>query len=77
MAFPQDVVFGALYRAGARCECKRTTCGHMGRCNEFLVAQAWHAHHRLSQAAGGSDGLENCEILCMPCCNNSQSYDRS
>lgn len=73
MAFSQDVKEQAYRRAGGKCECRRTVCGHSGRCNKSL-AGGWHAHHKLSQAAGGSDGLENCEALCIPCHKNTGSF---
>ena len=55
MAFSQGVKEQAYRRAGGKCECRRTVCGHSGRCNKSL-AGGWHAHHRLSEDAGGSDG---------------------
>jgi 5-methylcytosine-specific restriction endonuclease McrA len=76
MAFPQDVKDRAYRRAGGKCECARTVCGHKGRCNASL-ADGWHAHHVTSQDAGGSDGIENCEALCIPCHKKTASYGRS
>jgi len=72
MAFSDDVVGQAWSRAGGRCECRRTTHGHTGRCNKELVwanrgregRGAWEAHHISSS---GGDTLSNCEILCWDC----------
>jgi len=75
MAFSDSVVLDAWKRAGGKCECTRTTHGHVGRCNKQLVWEnrgrdgrgCWEAHHKTSVAAGGSDSLSNCEILCFDC----------
>lgn len=80
MAFPLSVVQQAWQRAGGKCECKRTICGHTGRCNKQLVWEnrgkegargAWEAHHI---TAGGPDTLSNCEILCLDCHKKTQTY---
>jgi hypothetical protein len=76
MAFSQEVKDRAYRRAGGRCECTRLNCGHRGRCNASL-ANGWNAHHILSQSAGGYDGFENCEALCIACHKNTASYGRS
>ena len=74
MAFSQQVKDDAYRRANGRCECTRAMCGHpYGRCNVDLRV-GWHAHHRVSQAAGGADTLTNCEALCVPCHQNTRSY---
>lgn len=75
MAFSQDVKDRAYLRAGGKCKCRRSSHGRSGRCNASL-AREWHAHHIASQAAGGSDGVENCEALCIPCHENTRSYGR-
>jgi hypothetical protein len=84
MAFPQAVIDAAWKRAGGKCECTLNTCPyHTGRHNKALDPQnrtegmKWHAHHILSQNAGGSDGLQNCLILCIPCHEYTKSYGRS
>lgn len=73
MAFPKETKNEAYFRAKGKCECKRADCGHKGRCDKGL-ASGWHAHHVTSEKAGGSDGLSNCEALCIPCHQNTQSY---
>jgi 5-methylcytosine-specific restriction endonuclease McrA len=73
MAFSEEVKAQAYRRAGGKCECRRATCGHAGRCNKDL-SRGWEAHHILSVAAGGTDGLSNCEALCIPCHENTKSY---
>jgi hypothetical protein len=76
MAFSDETVKQAWERAGGKCECQRTTHGHVGRCNKTLSWDsrgresdwgAWEAHHRVSIQSGGSDDLSNCEILCWNC----------
>ena len=70
MAFSDDVVLQAWNRAGAHCECKRTSHDHsFNRCNKVLTWSsrgregigAWEAHH-INRF--GPDTLSNCEILC-------------
>jgi 5-methylcytosine-specific restriction endonuclease McrA len=75
MAFPQSVTDAAWRRSGGKCECTRAGCKHTGRCNTTLTK--WHAHHVVSQNAGGADTLANCEALCVPCHENTASYGRS
>ncbi len=84
MSFSPEVINAAWKRAGGRCECILATCpSHGGRCNKALDPQnrtegmKWHAHHVVSQSAGGSDGLQNCLILCVPCHEHTKSYGRS
>jgi 5-methylcytosine-specific restriction endonuclease McrA len=36
----------------------------------------WHAHHVTAVASGGSDALSNCEALCIPCHESTQTYGR-
>jgi 5-methylcytosine-specific restriction endonuclease McrA len=72
MAFPKSVTDAAYRRAGGKCECTRSSCGHTGRCNKTL--NKWHAHHITSVAAGGADTLSNCEALCVDCHENTRSY---
>jgi 5-methylcytosine-specific restriction endonuclease McrA len=77
MAFSPEVKAQALTRAGFRCECNRLACTHMGRCNAVLGLGRWHAHHKHAFVLGGSDTLSNCEALCIPCHERTQSYGRS
>ena len=77
MAFSTATKQAALVRAGYQCECRRLSCAHYGRCTASLVSGRWHAHHKTSVAAGGSDTLDNCEALCIPCHENTRSYGRS
>ena len=83
MAFPQSVVDDAWERSGGKCECRRTTHGHNGRCNNQLnygsrgndnSPGCWEAHHIVSVDSGGSNTLSNCEILCCPCHKKTQTY---
>jgi 5-methylcytosine-specific restriction endonuclease McrA len=80
MAFSQEVINQAWRRAGGKCECTLGACNHNGRCNKMLDPQnkiedrKWHAHHIISQEAGGSDTVDNCRILCVPCHEKTRSY---
>lgn len=82
MAFSQETLNQAWHRAGGRCECVLEKCGHAGRCNKELDPQnatsgkKWHAHHIVSQDAGGSDEPSNCQILCVECHENTRSYGK-
>ena len=76
MAFSEDVKTKAYQRAGGTCECRRTACGHTGRCNAPL-GRSWEAHHLKALLAGGADTLDNCEALCTKCHANTRSYGRS
>ena len=80
MAFSDQTVLQAWQRSGGRCECTRSTQGHVGRCGVRLgwearghekVLGGWEAHH---VAAGGPDTLSNCEVLCIPCHKKTQTY---
>ncbi|MGD9497364.1 MAG: HNH endonuclease [Armatimonadota bacterium] len=79
MAFPESVVRQAWDRSGGRCECKRTTHRHTGRCSKTLRWESrgtqgpygWEAHHI---TAGAPDTLSNCEILCQLCHKATQTY---
>jgi len=78
MPFSEQTKGAAWARSGGRCECTRMCFSHMfNRCNQVLVPGNWHAHHRLSQLAGGADTLDNCEALCVNCHQNTHSYGRS
>lgn len=79
MAFTQETKNAAYTRAGGKCECTMTTCSdHWAgvRCNKSL-SNGWHAHHKTSQLAGGTDDLGNCLAMCIPCHENTRSYGRS
>ena len=79
MDFSNDTVRQAWDRAGGNCECRRSICGHTGRCNKSLLwdsrgsesENGWEAHHINSN---GDDYLSNCEILCQECHKKTQSY---
>ena len=89
MAFSETTVRQAWARSGGRCECQRKSCGHgtySGRCSQLLLwdmrgndysSYGWEAHHKTAVSEGGGDYLSNCEILCMECHKNTDSYGRS
>lgn len=77
MAFSDLTRQQAFARAGGMCECTMTVCNHIhGRCYAPL-GWDWHAHHRHSQAAGGSDSLSNCQAMCVSCHERTRTYGRS
>lgn len=82
MTFSQKTISQAWRRAGGKCECTLKNCGHTGRCNKVLdpqnstLGKKWHAHHVISQEAGGSDEPSNCLILCTNCHENTGSYGK-
>jgi len=86
LAFSDSVISEAWKRSGGKCECNRSTCGHgYYRCNKSLdfnsrgkdyAAGGWEAHHKTAVAAGGSDTLSNCEILCISCHKNTRTYGK-
>jgi len=63
MAFSESVKDSAFKRSGGQCECRRTTHRHIGRCSTNITRYGAEYHHIVSQNAGGSDGLDNCEAL--------------
>ena len=86
MAFSSSVIEAAWQRAGGRCECRRTYCGHSylrcykpldwyARGNDYAPG-GWEAHHKTAVASGGDDTLSNCEILCISCHKNTYTYGR-
>ena len=68
MAFSEQVKRAAFKRSRGRCECTRKDHRHLfGRCALSLFFQSSaEFHHRHAQAAGGHDGVSNCEVLCRP-----------
>ena len=85
MAFSKETIDAAYIRSQSKCECNRSICGHYYQCAKPLnynaqgkdfYAGAWEAHHKLAISSGGSDGLSNCEILCIDCHKNTGSYGR-
>ena len=74
MAFTDLIKDGAFRRSNGQCECRRTTHGHIGRCPAIITRHRAEYHHVVSQDAGGSDGLENCEALCTTCHQKTRSY---
>lgn len=72
MAFSNATVLAAWQRAGGRCECGRSSCGHgPWKCGKVLnwksrgndyAPGGWEAHHKVAVSSGGSDSLSNCEM---------------
>ena len=60
----------AFKRAGGRCECEMTVCGHSGRCSAVLRGP-WELHRR---KAGGPYELGNVIAMCQTCHRNTRTY---
>lgn len=77
MAFSAVVKDKAFRRSGGRCECRRATHLHFfGRCSATLTRSTAEFHHVTAKSVGGSDGLANCEVLCVKCHRLTPSYGR-
>ena len=76
MAFPDSVKDQAFQRSGGRCECRRETHGHYGRCSTTVTRHGAQYHHIIAESKHGPDTLSNCEVLCVPCHKKTQSYGR-
>jgi 5-methylcytosine-specific restriction endonuclease McrA len=76
MAFSELTKHQAFVRSGGRCECKRRHAHHYGRCTSRISRATAHFHHITAQSVGGSDGLFNCEVLCVRCHQLTSSYGR-
>ncbi len=75
-----EPVENAWMRSRARCECRRASHGHRGRCGQVLVWEhrrqatsrgAWEAHHTGPPSAAGWQAVQQCEILCWACYQQS------
>lgn len=76
MAFPQSVKDEAFSRSGGQCECQRSGHRHSGRCPTTLTQTSAQYHHKTAFAVGGRDVLSNCEVLCLSCHQQTESYGR-
>jgi 5-methylcytosine-specific restriction protein A len=77
VAFNETTKQAALRRAGGQCECRRLSCSEHPatyRCQTRLAAGRFHFHHKTAVASGGDDSLSNCEVLCIPCHERTQTY---
>lgn len=74
MSFSQETKDQAFARAGGMCECKMNCHSEDNVCGKDLSQGEWEAHHIVSQDAGGSDGIENCMVMCTPCHKNTGSF---
>lgn len=75
MAFSEATKQAAFNRAGGQCECDRLSCTvhRTIRCGARLTGR-WHAHHKTAVSSGGDDSLSNCQALCIPCHEQTQTY---
>ena len=72
--FSESLVERAWQRSGGRCECEKTSHGHIGRCDQMLLktfrgdrnsGYGWEAHSISKQHL---NELSDIEILCWnPC----------
>lgn len=78
MAFSESVKDQAAFRrSGGRCECKRRHHSHgVSRCSRTVTRPSAEFHHVTAESVGGSNGLSNCEVLCLPCHKGTPSYGR-
>jgi len=68
MVFSEATKDRAFKRSGGQCECRRTTHNHNAkRCQRIITRHGADYHHVTPQNAAGSDGLGNCEVLCVTC----------
>lgn len=73
--FSEETIKKAWDLADGRCQCTRSSHGHLGKCDKLLVwenrrregAGAWEANHINRVESEGGDELSNCEILCWLC----------
>ena len=78
MAFSDSVKDQAFKRSGGQCECRRYShTNHSGRCTATITRHSAEYHHVTAVAAGGHDGLSNCEALCVTCHRQTDSYGRN
>jgi hypothetical protein len=76
MAFSESTKDAAFKRSGGRCECRRGSHTHWptgGRCHEIITRYGAVYHHITSIVADGSDGLGNCQALCVDCYRQIES----
>jgi len=68
MAFSEDTKDKAFRRTGGRCECTAISHDHGSRkCSRFISRQGAAYRYLTAQSAGGSDGVENCQVVCAAC----------
>ena len=75
MAFSQQTKNAAYDRADGKCERCGRSCRRIGQSPYYNYPDS-EFHHRTSVEAGGSDGLSNCEHLCIACHEKTGSYGR-
>ena len=66
MAFSDTTKDQAFRRSGGRCE----------NCGTSVTRHGAEYHHKHSVAAGGHDGLSNCQVLCVSCHRNTRTYGK-
>ena len=82
MEFSGSVIAQAWKRAGGRCECSQNGHRHGGRCNRPLSRYAegmhrntgWEVNHITATTSGAIDPVNNCEILCLSCCEEAGRF---
>ena len=75
MAFDESTKDAAFKRSRGQCECRWMRCpqSHKGRCTSKVTRQGAHYRHRAAPAIGESDVVTNCEVLCLPCYEGTES----
>jgi hypothetical protein len=72
MKFSQKTIIEAWTRSGSKCECKKESHHHEGRCNKPLSFNNLEGYRNGIWQANcinphGNDLASNCEILCLDC----------
>lgn len=73
MAFSEATKSEAYDRANGKCERCGKNCRKIKTEYGFSYPDS-EFHHRTSVSAGGSDGVSNCEHLCISCHEKTKSY---
>ena len=73
--FSERVKDEAFRRSRGRCECRRVTHPHIGRCPTTIWRHHNVNYHHIN--SNGPDTLSNCEALCIKCHKRTRSYGRT
>jgi hypothetical protein len=79
--FSEETIKKAWKRSGGKCECKRKTHGHEGRCNKELIYKNrgrdddddWEAHHKNGDETNNNE--DHCLIFCWGCHRQTMAED--
>jgi 5-methylcytosine-specific restriction endonuclease McrA len=83
LAQPDTLVYSAILSAlakiaaGNRCQCAHPECGHIGPCHAVIEGDRWRVRYLVAPSNGGTDSLENCELICFACHERSAAGPRA